>query len=222
MWPKAADSLQNLLGNQRLALVLNRRAAMIYSELGSWRRAAAIWLSLGEPAAAALSCQEAGAWRPAARHWLAAGEVEAARECYQRLLAASERTGTVEDEIAACLGLALCGRRGNEGRGEEAGEEFFSRAWRLLTGLDGRQPLRHGRCWELLGIYGRELGRDDLMQIGYQRALDILGSELASERRRVLRDFLAAAAGNRHLEAELESLAATWQLQEGGTTDAAV
>jgi len=208
------------LAAERLAASLARRAAAAYQETGLWRRAAEMWLELGQPAAAAAVCQRAGAWRRAAQLWLTAGEPDTARECFRRLLATP--SPEPEDEVAACLGIALCGRQAAADDRRNEAEQFFRRAWRLLTGLDGRQPLRHGRCWEQLALYGRELGRYDLLQIGYQRALDCYGPELNSERLRVIHDYRAAVAGNRRLAAELETMAAEWQLLQGEKCHASV
>ena len=74
-----------------------------------------------------------------------------------------------------------------------------------------RHPLTAGRCWEALGAYGAIVGRNDLTQLGYERALAYYGERYNGERMRAAKAYLAAVLENRLLAAEIETRLAEWK-----------
>src|SRR5579859_3326990 len=128
------------------------------------------------------------------------------------------------EQLQALLGQAAChllGMRGlslpaKSGLSEGAGQQAYRQARELLVQVTEPASLI-ASCWEGLGDYGGWLGRYDLMQEGYERALAVLepGYE-RTQQERICQAYLAQARihADRLLCQQLEERLAAWHDEE--------
>jgi len=204
---------------------LLKRAASGYEQVGRWREAAECWAEQGDPIRAGALYARAGDLGRAARTWLEAGRYHEALSAYQQL--AQRPDANTLNQIRALLGLAACHLLATRGSlsqidsafSRDAGRQAYRQARKLLAQVTKAKVtlLTFATCWEALGDYGEWLGRYDLVQEGYERALEVLElSEERTQQARICRAYLAQARvyGDRLLCRQLEERLAAWPEEE--------
>ena len=63
---------------------------------------------------------------------------------------------------------------------------------------------------EALGSYGNDIGRSDLIRLGYEKALELYGEQYNTERIHAARKYLVAVMNNKLLVEDLELRIAEW------------
>ncbi len=191
-----------------LAPELFRRAAELYEQSENWQDAAECWSEAGEKGRAAELYLLSVDYTRAAPLFLAEGRYAEALDCYRRWLALIPEDDT-EGQVTARLGLAasLLLRHMEP----EAAQEAYHEARTLIERETNRSPLVTGHCWEALGAYGVTIGRNDLVQLGYEQALRRYGKRHNGERLRAAKDYLLAVRMNRLLAAEIETRLTEWR-----------
>ncbi|MBN2332413.1 MAG: hypothetical protein JXO49_12565 [Deltaproteobacteria bacterium] len=192
------------------APLLWQRAAALFERQEEWSAAASCWLKAGSGERAAASCRQGGRLLAAAFLLVDAGRISEALRCFESVLEPPERDDP-ESRIASRLGTAACLIL--QETAAKRCRLLYREARAMLAELDPQwPPLKTGRCWELLGWFGKTVNRYDLLQVGYEQALACYGARLNSERRRAVRDYLAAVRDNQQLIAALEIRSAEWEL----------
>lgn len=186
---------------------LLRRAAVGFEQAGQLSDAAECWRDAGEPIRASEMHVRNGDLGRAAEQLLAAGRHHEALQLFQ-----AWEKGLLEADVAnrvqALLGQAACHLLGTAERQAnccqnttEAAIELSLRSAReiqsraqglILTTSKSNRPAAN-RCWETLGEFGKTVGRQDLLQTGYEEALR--GYELGAWMREKVK------AGRAYLEA---------------------
>ena len=170
---------------------LLRRAAECYAQAGSWSDSAECWLDLGDHQRAAAAYEQAGAIGRAASVLRAGGHYEAAFRLYadwESRLGADDVLGRLQ----SLLGQSSChllGARPGQRSGPlsvSAGRESWQRARRLLLSDAVTSGSLRIACWSALGDYGSVVGRYDLLQEGYERALSELDADSDANRSRMI------------------------------------
>lgn len=210
-----------------LASEIFRRSAVLYEQHEKWREAAECWIESGEWRNAAACWVKAGESRRLAevymhisRHDLAAPLFLAddhyieALNCYQHWLASVPVTDTVS-LITAQLGVTACLRLIPQE--SERAEQIYREVRARLEQETGRHPFSAGRCWEALGFYGVTIDRDDLIQLGYERALTHYGNLYNDKRISAAQTYLQAVQQNQLLAEDIESRITEWRTGFKGT-----
>jgi WD40 repeat protein len=197
---------------------LLRRAAELYEQVEAWREAAECWAELGDRARAGELYARGGELGQGAQALLVAGRYAEALELYRAWEAGLLRADVVS-RVRALLGQAACHLLGAD-RGAVAGslsvqvgQAAYRQARALIDAEGGRDPLLGARCWGALGDYGGRLGRQDLVQAGYEGALARLEASAAGhERLEVGRAYLATLRrlGDMALARRVEERLAEW------------
>ncbi|HEY4384495.1 MAG TPA: hypothetical protein VGN34_08500, partial [Ktedonobacteraceae bacterium] len=220
------ERLRSLITEEEATLLhaeLLRRAASGYEQIGSWQEAAECWAEQGELDRAGSLYARGGDLGHAARSWLQAGRYREALQSYCEWEQQLREADSV-NRLQALLGQAAChvlgsrrsSRPAHSDFSEATGRQAYRRARELLGDMTGRS-VRDASCWEALGDYGEWLGRYDLVQEGYERAMAVL--ELRGERTqhvRICRAYLtqARAHADRLLCQQLEERLAAWPDEE--------
>ncbi len=166
---------------------LMRRAALGFEQAELWRDAAECWAALGEHARAGELYARGEDLGAAASALLGAGHYAQALELYRRW-EASLAEGDIVNRVQALLGQAACHHLGarqsrpDDALSTQAGREAYRQALALIEAQDEGHPLDVGRCWAALGGYGARLGRHDLVQMGYEGALERLEAATVADR----------------------------------------
>ena len=188
-----------------------RRAAAAYEQAERWHDAAECWTEAGERARAAALYLRSADHAKAAPLLLVEGRYTEALEEYRRWLA-SLPLGEVIGQVTAQLGVAAClTLMATE---PAVAREAYRVARAVVESETRRHPLVAGQCWEALGTYGVTVRRDDLILLGYERALACYGERYNGERARAALAYRAAVQENRLLAAEIEARLAEWELTE--------
>ncbi|HEX5702663.1 MAG TPA: FHA domain-containing protein [Pyrinomonadaceae bacterium] len=204
-----------------LAPVLFTRAAESYEAIGLWRAAAECWTEArGSSEALRIYLREHDHER-AAPLLMAQGRYAEALESYSAWLS-KLRQDDVLARVNALLGRALS--LSMMQTDSAAASESYSEARSLVEAQSDHDVLTTALCWEALAVYGTKIGRYDLVQIGYEEALNRFGNEHNDERLRIGWNYLAAVSENRLLVAEIESRLSEWvpaedELPTNGTSD---
>jgi hypothetical protein len=206
-------------GLEWLVPSLFRRAAKAYEESGQMREAADCWVAAQEASRAAGLYLREGDYARAAQLLFEAGRYADALESYRNW--AGFQSPESEDFVVARLGEAACLTLLRADR--SAARAAYRSARAQIEACDAMlqrdtnaavrrtRSLIAARLWEAMGAYGLHVGREDLLQLGYERALVLYGDEHKPERVRVARAYLAAAGENRLLAQELEAWLAEWE-----------
>jgi serine/threonine-protein kinase len=206
-------------GLEWLVPSLLRRAANAYEQAGHKRAAADCWAAAHEASHAAGLYVREGDYARAAQLLFEAGRYADALENYRRW--ASRQSPESEDFVIARFGEAACLTLLRTDR--SAARDAYRSARAQVEACDATlqrdtnatvrrtRSLVAARLWEALGAYGLHVGREDLLQLGYERALARYGEAHKTERVRVARAYLAAAGENRLLAQELEAWLAEWE-----------
>ena len=180
----------------------------MYEECGRWQDAAKCWVQAGEVGQAADIYLQSKDYSRAAPLLLAGGRYNDALECYRHWLS-SVATSDTEGRIKALLGIAASLILGTA-KPHKANEAYRS-ARELVEDEIDRDPFTAGRYWEVLGEYGVTIGRSDLIQLGYEKALSCYSADHNGERLRTAQIYLAAVRDNRLLAADIETRIAEWR-----------
>jgi MEMO1 family protein len=196
---------------QQLELLLWERAARGYEQGKLWRNAAECWMQSGNVARASELYQRSGERRLAARVLLDQGQYAEALKLYESW-GASLLAGDTLRRVEALLGQAACHLLGADaqiaGFNRVSGQAAYQQARELLRNAGSLR----GRIWRLVAEYGERVGRYDLVELGYERAL--AGAQGEAERVEILRAWLEAVErqGDRtqaqRLQEQLAGLAA--------------
>lgn len=192
-----------------LAPVLFQRAARYFEASGLLREAAGCWIEAGNTTDAIEIYLRTNEYAKAAPLLLDKGRYREALTCYRNWLA-TLKTVDVISRMRALLGVAVCL---NAMQKEPDAADAAWREARSLAEAPKRDQLVAGACWEELGAYGARIGRNDLVQVGYEQALQNYGSEFNQERTIAAQNYLAAVQHNRLLVAEIETKLAEWNPQ---------
>src|ERR1051325_41227 len=184
-----------------------RRAALNYEQVEMWREAAYCWSEAGETARATELCLRLNDYERSAALLLAAGRYREARAQYEMWLAALKPEDAVP-RVKALLGISLS-QMGMKLYVEARGAYLKAREI-VESESETRDEMTNGACWELLGEFGLEIEREDIVQVAYEKALCCYGSQYNAERVRAARAFLKAVKGNRLLVEELTERVAEW------------
>lgn len=189
--------------------VVWERAAAMFETAECWLEASSCWQAAGLTDRAIRTLEEGGDLRSAAVLLQESGSVEEALNLWGKII--SVEKGDFESRLAARFGLASCLflKKENLPRAKKT----YREARIMLSEMESRneRPLTAGRCWEWLGWFGKVLGRHDLIQVGYERALYCYGELLKHERQRTARVYLDAVSGNRLLADDLEKRLMRWE-----------
>jgi hypothetical protein len=202
-----------------LAAALFRRAAAAYERAGLTREAADCWAAAHDASRAAGLYLRESDYAHAAQLLFSEGRYAEALEYYRRWM--SLILPGSGDLVVARLGEAACLTLMRSDRSAARAAYHFARsqmeACDELPREDGvrdvvrrERSLVTARMWEALGAYGLQVGRNDLLQLGYERALARYGEYHNAERLRAARAFATAVKGNRLLAQELEARLAEW------------
>ncbi|HLW03750.1 MAG TPA: SUMF1/EgtB/PvdO family nonheme iron enzyme [Ktedonobacterales bacterium] len=178
---------------------LLRRAALGFERAGQRQEAAECWLALGLPERASELYIQAGQLDQAAETLLHAGAYAQALKLYQtweQQIPAANRLS----RIRALLGQAACHILGTRvpsadfALARQTGQQVYEAARAMLSAESSEPPLLAAQAWAALGAFGGWLGRYDLVQEGYEQALERLATiEAEPERQRLLQAYLTAA-----------------------------
>ena len=196
---------------------LMRRAALGFEQAELWRDAAGCWESLGEHGRASELYARSGDLGLAASTLLATERYAEALELY-RAWDEGLPEGDAANRVRALLGQAAChllGARRGGAAGElsrSEGQETYRRARVAMEAETKLGDWAGARCWTALGEYGARLGRFDLAQEGYERALERLGTAADREKLAVGEAYLGVlrAQDDRSLVQALEERLAGW------------
>ncbi|HEY4389707.1 MAG TPA: WD40 repeat domain-containing protein, partial [Ktedonobacteraceae bacterium] len=221
------ERLPSLITEEEATLLhteLLRRAASGYEQIGSWREAAECWAEQGASERAGALYAQAGDLGHAGRSWLQAGRYHEALQAYRGWEQQLWEADSV-NRLQVLLGQAACHVLGSRTSSsptspelsEATGWQAYQQARELLGSMTGRS-VRDASCWEALGDYGGWLGRYDLVQEGYERALTAL-VELkrdVTQQVRICRAYLVQARvhADRLLCQQLEEWLAAWPGEE--------
>lgn len=208
-----------------LAPILFRRAAIAYEQAGLRREAADCWAEAQETGKAVELYLLEEDYVRAAPLLLAAGRYQEALRMYDMweevLLQSADYPGPSTDHrVQILLGQSACllslKRNGSD---TEKARKKYRAVRQLIEEIDafgekektaGRFSFLAAKYWELLAGYAVIVGRNDLIQLGYENALVRYGEPHNEERVRALRAYIEAVAENRLLVAELETRLAEW------------
>jgi tetratricopeptide (TPR) repeat protein len=187
---------------------LFRRSGKLYEECGRWQDAAKCWIQAGEVGQAADIYLQSNDYSRAAPLLLAGGRYNEALDCYRHWLS-SVATSDTEGRLKALLGIAasLILETAKPHKAKEA----YRSARELIEDEIDRDPFTAGRYWEVLGEYGVTIGRSDLIQLGYEKALSCYSADHNGERLQTAQVYLAAVRDNRLLAADIETRLAQWR-----------
>ena len=196
---------------------LMRRAALGFEQAELWRDAAGCWETLGEHGRASELYARSGDLGLAASTLLATERYAEALELY-RAWEEGLPEGDAANRVQALLGQAAChllGARRGRAAGElsrSEGQAAYRRARVVMAAETKLGDWAGARCWAALGEYGVRLGRFDLAQEGYERALERLGTATDREKLAVGEAYLGAlrARDDRSLVQALEERLAGW------------
>ncbi len=155
---------------------LLRRAADGFAEAEQWQAAGRCRAEQGELDQAAELYLRAGDHGHAAALLLSDKRYQEALAQYLAWQETLDETATLE-QVQALLGQAAChllgARLGDPNLSQAEGQGLVAQARTVLDnpGQVGGGPA----CWVALGRFGTTIGRLDLVQEGYERALDLLG-----------------------------------------------
>ena len=206
-------------GLEWLVPSLFRRAATAYEQTGHKLEAADCWAAAHEASRAAGLYMREGDYARAAQLLFEAGRYADALESYRQW--ASFQSPESEDFVIARFGEAACLTllRADLSAARvayraarfqvEACDALLQRA--TNSSVRRTRSLIAARLWEALGAHGLHVGRDDVLQLGYESALVRYGEEHKAERVRAARAYLAAVGENRLLAQELEARLAEWE-----------
>lgn len=192
-----------------LVPVLFERAAKSYEASNLLREAAVCWMEAGNTGGAIEIYLRTNEYSKAAPLLMEKGRYAEALKCYFAWLASLRKDNSVS-RIRALLGVALSLRIMKK---EPDTADAAWREARSLAEVPKADRLVAGSCWEALGEYGARIGRTDLVQVGYEQALQAYGNEFNDERTSASRNYLAAVENNRLLVAEIETRLAEWNPQ---------
>ncbi|HEY4384497.1 MAG TPA: hypothetical protein VGN34_08510, partial [Ktedonobacteraceae bacterium] len=225
------ERLPSLITEEETTLLraeLLRRAASGYEQIGSWREAAECWAEQGASEQAGALYARGGDLGHAANSWLQAGHYREALQAYREWEQQLREADSV-NRLQALLGQAACHVLGsrtsslpaNADVSEAAGRQVYRQARELLGGRATERTMRDASCWEALGDYGGWLGRYDLVQEGYERALAALveSKRDVTQQVRICRAYLVQARvhADRLLCQQLEEWLAVWSEEEEKT-----
>lgn len=206
-------------GLEWLVSSLFRRAATAYEQSGHKLEAADCWAAAHEASRAAGLYMREGDYARAAQLLFEAGRYRDALENYRHWASLqspeSEAFVIARFGEAACLTLLRADRKAARAAYRSARSQV--EACDALLQRDTNQSVRRtrsliaARLWEAMGAYGLHVGRSDVLQLGYERALVRYGEENKTERVRAARAYLAAASENQLLAQELEAQLAEWE-----------
>lgn len=203
-------ALNALLENEEdlawLVPEIMRRAARCYERAGMMRDAAQCWTEAGEDGHAAEVYLGMKDFARAAPLLLSQGRYREALRCYREWLGPLPQRDPLID-VTAHLGAAACLTLLGE---EREAREHYMNARRRIEEVEYRSVVASARCWEALGNYGVLVGRADLVQIAYERALETYGGSYEHDRLRVAEAYLKAVGGNHLLASRIEQLIAEW------------
>jgi tetratricopeptide (TPR) repeat protein len=192
---------------RRLVAELFRRGAACFEEVSLWRDAADCWQAVGDMERAAAAFAKLDDHRSVARIQMARGHYDEALSSYRQWLAVSPKNDVVA-QITCRLGIAACLQLLQQGRGEA--RIAYREARALIDRNASGNGLIAGQCWEALAVYGVYLRREDIISVGYERALAKFGDRDGAERTRAARVYLDAVKENVTLEADIRKRLAEW------------
>ena len=196
-------ALDNGSDREKLRLDLWRRSARLYQVSAAFQKAADAWSEAGDKNAAAEM------FRAAADDFRAA---ELFYDCgrYEETLACAERcweTLTIKDFFRR-IGLGLVQAAALNRLGRSAAARDLLRAVRMelskLTEESLLSSIQIGQAWESLAGFGKRVERQDLVRLGYEKAILIYGSDHNLQRLRCADDYLTAIAADKILSADLQ------------------
>ncbi len=194
-----------------LACELFRRAAFHLEKCDKMQDAAECWAEAGENARAAEIYLQANDQAKAAPLLLAQGRHAQALACYQGWLNHIAEDA-VETRVTAMLGISACLKLMKKDR--LTAREMYRRARRFIEDGNGRAANSSAKCWEALGAYGTVLARNDLIYVGYEKALACYEASHYDQRLKTARKYLKAVSENRLLAADIENRIAEWSSKE--------
>jgi len=190
------------VSRQWLRCELYRRAAFHFEKCGNMLEAAECWAGAGENARAAEIYLESKDQAKAAPLLLKEGRYAEALACYRNRLEGLPENA-VENRVTAMLGISSCLKLMKQDR--RIAREMYHRARRIIEDEDGRKSMLSAKCWEALGAYGVALNRDDLIHVGYEKALKRHEESHLKDRLNASRQYLESILENRLLAADIES-----------------
>jgi dipeptidyl aminopeptidase/acylaminoacyl peptidase len=210
---------------------LLRRAAQGFEQCGNWRDAAECWADLQELSQASILYERSGDLEQAARIALEAQDYTQALALYQQWQATLSE-GNILAQIRALLGQAACHYLGAAAYRYQAtpspilslvaGQQAYRQARTLLATIPAiDSTLSTAQAWSALGDYGGILNRYDLVQEGYEHALEVLEERKQQEEyTRICNAYLSVTRAHRDkllsqvLEERLEQAALPASEQE--------
>jgi len=181
---------------------LYRRAAFHFEKCGNMLEAAECLASAGENARAAEIYLESKDQAKAAPLLLKEGRYAEALACYRNRLEGLPENA-VENRVTAMLGISACLKLMKQDH--RTSREMYHRARRIIEDEDERDSVLTAKCWEALGAYGIALGRDDLIHVGYEKALKCHEETNHQGRLETSRQYLESIRENRLLAADIEN-----------------
>lgn len=184
-----------------------REAVNCWIAIKEWRKAANCYMNIGEQCQAAELYAQAADYTHVAPLLLAEERYVDALDNYRHWLA-SIRENDIVSQISTRLGIAACLILIPED--PETAQQMYREARAFIERETERHSLHVGQCWEALGAYGTTIGRHDLVQIGYERALAYYGQQENDRRLSAAQAYLMAVQKNRLLAEDLTTRLTEW------------
>ena len=155
-----------------LAQEFAQRAAYLYEECDHLMLAAECLIAAGELERALEIYLKKFEYRRAASLLLTNGRYQEAIVCYNNCIE-TLKNKDIEGKVSIKLGISACLNLMKQE--QKKAKQLYKEARIMIEDDKNRQFLIAGRCWEALGEYGVLLKRDDLIQLGYEKALKFYG-----------------------------------------------
>ena len=198
----ALQFMQQFADNERIKEVLYAFTAKIYHDVGHYN---------DEARCLALS----GKLLQAAEIYLSSNQVSKGIEClikcneYEKALEETRKwkknldDNDISGHVKSRLFLACCLIMLN--KEEDDAQNAYIEAREIIESEEYRKGCLSGNIWEYLGEYGQYISRDDLIRIGYEKAIEQYESCNKSEWKRAIEAYIKCVSSDYTLVYELQN-----------------